>query len=408
MATAEHPARAMPRFPEFVALMAGMMALTALSIDIMLPALDRIRDDLGVTVENRQQLVVAAYMLGFAAGQVIYGPLSDRFGRRPVLFAGLGLYIAASLACIFAGTLDGLLFWRLVQGFGNAAPRIIAVAVVRDTYGGRRMAEVMSFVMMTFIIVPVIAPSVGGLVLLFGEWQAIFVVLGVAGAVILGWTALRLPETQPVEDRAPLSAAWLAAALRKTVTTRMTLGYTLATGVIFAALLAYVSSAQQIFTSVYGLGELFPVVFGITAVGMAAASLLNGRFVGRLGMRRISHAALIGYLAAGVGMALAARLGGTPPLAVFVGLLVPGLFCFGLIMPNFNAIAMEPMGHIAGTASSFVGAVTTATAAVLGGWVGQRYDGSVVPLADAFAVFAAVGLVIVLITERGRLFRVGA
>lgn len=397
----------MPRFPEFVALMAGMMALTALSLDIMLPALDQIRDDLNVTVDNRQQLVVAIYMLGFALGQVFYGPLSDRFGRRPMLFAGLALYIAASIGCAFATSLDNLLVWRLVQGFGNAAPRIIAVAVVRDVYGGRKMAEVMSFVMMTFIIVPVLAPSVGGLVLLYGEWQAIFWVLGVAGALILGWTALRLPETRPEEDRAPLSVAWLGAALHKTVTTRMTLGYTLATGVIFAALLAYVSSAQQIFTSVYALGDMFPIVFGVTAVGMAAASVLNGRFVGRIGMRRISHAALIGYLVAGLGMTLAARLGGTPPLALFIGLLIFGLFCFGLIMPNFNAIAMEPMGHIAGTASSFIGAVTTATAAVLGGWVGQRYDGSIVPLADAFAIFAAGGLIIVLITERGRLFRVG-
>ena len=406
MATTDHTARAMPRFPEFVALMASLLALTALAVDIMLPALDRIRDDLGVTIDNRQQLVVAGYMLGFALGQVIYGPLSDRFGRRPVLFAGLGLYIAASLACVFAGTLDELLLWRLVQGFGTAAPRVIAVAVVRDTFGGRKMAEVMSFVMMTFIIVPVIAPSVGGMVLLFGEWHAIFLVLGVAGALILGWTALRLPETRRPEDRAPLSPAWLGAALRRTATTRMTLGYTLATGMIFGALLAYVSSAQQIFTVVYELGDFFPVAFGVTAVGMAAASLVNGRFVGRLGMRRISHAALIGYLAAGLGMALAARLG-TPPLALFMGLLILGLFCFGLIMPNFNAIAMEPMGQIAGTASSFVGAVTTAMAAVLGGWVGQRYDGSIVPLADAFAVFAAAGLVIVLVTERGRLFRVG-
>src|SRR5690606_11183386 len=377
------------------------------SLDIMLPALDQIRDDLNVTVDNRQQLVVAIYMLGFALGQVFYGPLSDRFGRPPMLFAGLALYIPASIGCAFATSLDNLLVWRLVQGFGNAAPRIIAVAVVRDVYGGRKMAEVMSFVMMTFIIVPVLAPSVGGLVLLYGEWPAIFWVLGVAGALILGWTALRLPETRPEEDRAPLSVAWLGAALHKTVTTRMTLGYTLATGVIFAALLAYVSSAQQIFTSVYELGDLFPIVFGVTAIGMAAASVLNGRFVGRVGMRRISHTALIGYLVAGLGMTLAVRLTGTPPLALFMGLLILGLFCFGLIMPNFNAIAMEPMGHIAGTASSFIGAVTTATAAVLGGWVGQRYDGTILPLADSFAVFAAGGLIIVLITERGRLFRVG-
>ncbi len=407
MAVEHIPARPMPRFPEFVALIAGMMALTALSVDIMLPALDQIRDDLGVTVDNRQQLVVATYMLGFAVGQVIYGPLSDRFGRRPVLFAGLGLYIVAAIACVFSSTLDNLLAWRLVQGFGNAAPRIIAVAVVRDTYGGRKMAEVMSFVMMTFIIVPVIAPSIGGLILLVGDWHEIFVLLGIFAALMFGWAALRLPETRAPEDRAPLSLAWLGGALRTAITTRVTIGYTLATGLLFAALLAYVSSAHQVFTVVYGLGATFPLVFGVTAVGMALASLLNGRFVGRLGMRRMSHAALLGFLAVGLALALAARLAEPPPLPLFMTLLAVALFCFGLIMPNFNAMAMEPMGRIAGTASSFVGAITTGMAALLGGWVGQRYDGSVVPLTDAFAGFALLGLVIVLVTERGRLFRVG-
>ncbi len=397
-----------PSFPEFVALMAGLMALVALSVDVMLPALDQIRDDLGVLDPNRQQLVIASFMLGFALGQIVYGPLSDRFGRRPVLFAGLGLYVVASVACIWAGSLDALLVARFIQGIGTASPRIVAVAVVRDTFEGRRMAEVMSFTMMVFIIVPILAPGIGEAILFAGDWRLIFGFLGLVALSVLGWTMLRLPETRAVADREPLSAAWLASALRQTVTTRLTLGYSLATGMVFGALLAYVSSAHQIYTQIYGLGSWFPVVFGIVAVGMAAAGLINGRLVRRVGMRRMSHAALLGFAVAGIGLAVLGHLGGPPPLVLFVLLLGVALFCFGLIMPNFNAIAMEPMGRIAGTASSFIGAVTTAMAALLGGWVGQHYDGTVGPLSLSFAILGLASLAIVLVTERGRLFGVGS
>lgn len=397
--------RPTPSFPEFVALMAAMMALTALSIDIMLPALDRIRDDLAVQGANDQQLVVTAYVLGFAAGQLFHGPLSDWLGRRPVLFAGLAVYAVASFACMFAGSLDTLLAARFVQGLANAAPRVIAIAVVRDTYGGRRMAEVMSFVIMVFIIVPILAPGIGSLFLLAGNWHIIFGFLGVVALAVLTWSALRLPETRPAEQREPLSVRWLAAAFTKTLSTPQTLGYTLATGVIFGTLMGYVGSAQQVFTVVYGIGPWFPLVFGLVAAGMALAALVNSRTVMRVGMRRISHGAVLGFLATAVIMALVSRGAEPPPLVLLVGLLSLCLFCFGLIMPNFNALAMEPMGAIAGTASSFVGAVTTGMAASLGWVVGQRFDGTVVPLTAGFAVLSAVCLAIVLVTERGRLFR---
>lgn len=408
MTPVEHvaPARDMPRFAEFVAIIAGMMALTALSIDMMLPALDQIRGDLAVLGENDQQLVVTAYLLGFAVGQLFYGPLSDRFGRRPVLFAGLALSAVGAFAAVAADGLGMLLAARCVQGLANAAPRVVAVAVVRDVYGGRRMAEVMSFVMMVFIIVPVIAPSIGGLLLLAGSWRLIFGFLAAFSVGLLIWTALRLPETRAPELREPLSLAWLGAAIRETVTTRQSLGYSLAVGCLLGSLMSYVSSAQQIFVEVYQLGGLFPLVFGIVAIGMAAASLLNSRIVGRVGMRRVSHAALFGFLGAGLGLAGLAQAMNPPPLTAFVAMLALALFCFGLIMPNFNALAMEPMGRIAGTASSIIGALTTALGAVLGGYVGQHFDGTVAPLSNGFALLAAAGLVIVLITEHGRLFRV--
>jgi DHA1 family bicyclomycin/chloramphenicol resistance-like MFS transporter len=401
------PARSAPRFAEFVAMMATLMALTALSIDVMLPALPQIRDEFGLADPNRQQLVVSLYVVGFAFGQLFHGPLSDALGRKPVLLVGLAIYAVASFACIVAWSFDALLAARFLQGLANAAPRIVAIAVVRDIYGGRRMAEVMSFVMMVFIVVPVIAPSVGGAFLLVGSWHLIFAALCVVALAAVVWTGLRLPETRAPGERQPLSPAWLAGAFREAAGNRQTLGYTLATGAIFGALMGYINSAQQIFVEVYELGAWFPAVFGLVACAIALASFCNSRLVMRLGMRRISHAALLGFVAVAclhVGLAAFGR----PPLAAFVALLALALFCFGLIMPNFNAIAMEPMGRIAGTASSFVGAVTTALAAVLGLYVGQRFDGSVVPLLAGFAACGTLGLAIVLVTERGRLFRVGA
>ncbi len=402
------PARAMPRFPEFVAIIAGMMAMTALSIDMMLPSLDQIRADLAVLGANDQQLVVSAYLIGFAIGQLFYGPLSDRFGRRPVLFAGLAAAAVAGFAAVAADSLGTLLAARFLQGLALAAPRVVAMAVVRDVYGGRRMAEVMSFVMMVFIIVPVIAPGLGSLLMLAGGWRLIFGFLGLASLALLAWTALRLPETRTAAMREPLSLAWLGAAIAETVTTRQTLGYSLAVGCLLGSLMAYVTSAQQIFVEVYALGGLFPLAFGVVAVGMAAASLLNSRIVGRVGMRRISHTAMFGFLATGLALAALARAMNPPPLAAFIVLFALALFCFGLIMPNFNALAMEPMGRIAGTASSIVGALTTALGAILGGYVGQHFDGTVGPLSNGFALFALAALAIVLVTERGRLFRTAA
>lgn len=398
-------ARPMPRFGEFVAMMAALMAMTALSVDIMLPALPQIRADFGIADANAQQLVITAYVVGFAVGQFFHGPLSDGLGRRAVLFGGLAAYTLASIGCFVAGSFEMLLVARVVQGLANAAPRIVAVAVVRDIYGGRRMAEVMSFVMMIFIVAPVVAPSLGGAFLLMGSWHLIFVFLTLLGAGNLVWMALRLPETRPAEGREPISLGWVMAAFGQAIANRQTLGYTLATGIVFGSLMGYINAAQQIYVDIYGLGALFPVVFGACALALAVASFVNSQLVGRLGMRRVSHAAILGFLVSGAihaGLALTVGV----PLGLFVTLLSVSLFCFGLMMPNFNALAMEPMGRIAGTASSFVGAVTTALGAGLGLWIGQAYDGTIVPLTVGFAALGFMGLVVVLVTERGRLFGV--
>lgn len=399
--------REMPAFVEFVAMMASLMALTSMSIDIMLPALPDIKHAFDVGGANNQQLVVTDYVLGFSVGQIVFGPLSDRFGRRKVLLSGLALYAAASFLCMIAGSFELLLGARFLQGIANASPRVIALAVVRDVYGGRRMAEVMSFVMMIFIIVPVIAPSLGTAWLAIGSWSTIFAFLLAVSLAMLAWMSLRLPETHPPEEREALSLSWVGHAFLRTITTPQTLGYTLATGAIFGALMAYINTAEQIYTQVYGFHTLFPIIFGCVALSVAFASFLNSRLVGGIGMRRVSHGALFGFVTAAAINLVIALPGGTAPFRFYVVLVAFCLFFFGLMMPNFNSLAMEPMGHIAGTASSFVGAVTTGIAAALGWYVGQHFAGTPLPLLIGYLAFGALSLTLVLITERGRLFGVG-
>ncbi|PWC36929.1 MFS transporter [Azospirillum sp. TSO22-1] len=393
------------RFAEFVGLIALLMAMTALSIDIMLVALPDIAGAYGVLEPNDRQLIITGYMLGFAVGQPFHGPLSDRFGRKPVLAVGLVIFAAASLGAALAPGFGWMLAFRALQGFGAAAPRVVAIAIVRDRFVGRDMARVMSFVMMVFIIVPVIAPAIGEGILLVSAWRWIFGALFLVAAAALGWAALRLPETRPPEDRMPLSGAALGHAFAKVVTTRWTLGYTVAMGFMFGGLLSYVGSAQQIFVDVYGLGELFPVAFGAIAGVMALASLTNTRLVGRLGMRRVSHVALLVQVAACAAMAL---LGFPehPPLLVLGVFMAVVFYCFGLIAPNFNAMAMEPLGHVAGMGSSFIGFYTTAAGAFFGWVIGHAFDGTVRPLIIGFAALGVAALATVLVTERGRLMQV--
>lgn len=392
------------RFLEFVALIALLMAMTALSIDIMLVALPDIARTYGVTEPNDRQLIVTGYMLGFAAGQPLHGPLSDRFGRKPLLAVGLVVFALGSLGAALAPSFGWMLAARALQGFGAAAPRVVAIAIVRDRFVGRDMARVMSFVMMTFIIVPIIAPAIGEGIVRVSAWPWIFGVLFLAAAAALAWAALRLPETRPPEDRMPLSAAALGGAFRTVVTTRWTLGYTVAMGFMFGSLLGYIGSAQQVFVDVYDLGDLFPVAFGAIAAAMALASLTNARLVGRLGMRRVSHAALLGYVGVCALMALAG-FPEHPPLLALGAYMAALFFCFGLIAPNFNAMGMEPLGHVAGMGSSFIGFYTTAAGAFFGWLIGQAFDGTVRPLLIGFAGLGLATLVTVLVTEGGTLMR---
>ncbi len=405
----EHRAVPQPaQFPlsafEFVALMAALMALTALTVDVMLPALPRIGSSLGVANGNDRQLVVSIYLGGFALGQFIFGPVSDRFGRKPPLLSGLALYICGTLLAATSSSFAGLLAARVLQGMGAAAPRVISLAIVRDRFEGREMSRVMSFVTMVFIVVPILAPGVGEGILQVSGWRSIFVFLL---AVALGsalWVTLRLPETRHAEDRLPLSAGAIWQAVKLVTVTRQTIGYVIAMGFIFGLLISYVMSSEQIFVEVYGLGAQFPIAFGSIAAFMIAASLLNAWAVRRMGMRGISHWALLGALAACAVMALAGYPE-KPPLLVFCGFMAAVFFCFGVMMPNFNALAMEPMAHIAGTASSVAGFYSTAAGAILGTLIGRSFEGGVRPLCIGITLLFIATLGAVLVTERFKLMQ---
>jgi DHA1 family bicyclomycin/chloramphenicol resistance-like MFS transporter len=338
--------------------------------------------------------------------QLVWGPISDAIGRRPVLMLGLVIYTAGTVLAIVAPSFTVLLVARAVQGLGGAAARVLAIAIVRDRFEGRDMARVMALTMMIFIIVPVIAPATGSLILALGSWHLIFVSMLALVLVVVVWFGLRMPETLMPGRRVPLSAVTLGAGIRRTVTTRAAIGNATALALTMACLMSYLNSSQQIFeTEVYRLGAWFPLAFALIATAMGAASFANATLVKRLGMRRLSHAGLCGFLAmAIVLLGLAVAFSGRPPLLLFGPALALAHFLLSLTMPNFNAMAMEPLGDIAGTASSFLGFYTTLVGALVGALVGQAFDGTVIPLASGYVVLGAACLAVVLWTEHGRLF----
>ncbi|WP_246541893.1 multidrug effflux MFS transporter [Roseibium polysiphoniae] len=398
-----HSSPGMP-FIEFVVMIAALMALNALAMDVMLPALPDIGNALGIENENDRQQVLIAYLIGFGGAQLFYGPISDSYGRRAILLGGLALYAVASVASLMSNTLDQLLLARFVQGVGCAATRVIAVSVVRDCYTGRQMGKVMSLVMMIFMAVPIIAPSIGQAVLLMSNWHWIFSLLLFAGIVMLIWCWIRLPETLPKEYRQPLNVETILRAYITTVKTRVSLGYMLAITCVFGGLFSFITMSQQIFVDIYGLGVYFPIVFAGIAVAMSLASFLNSRLVEAVGMRRLSHTATLVYTGSGI-LLFALSSAGIENLIVFTILSATLMACFGFIGANFNSMAMEPLGDIAGTASSVIGFVTTLGGAILGYIMGQYFNGTTQPLGFAFAIYGLGALASILIAEKGNMFR---
>ncbi|MCQ0987387.1 multidrug effflux MFS transporter [Jiella marina] len=389
---------------ELVLMVACLMALNAAAIDIFIPALQDIGAALQVDDANTRQFVISAYLLGFGGGQIFYGPLSDRFGRRPILLFGLAVYVLAAGVAAFSGSFAMLLTLRAIQGIGAAATRVVAISVVRDCFGGRRMASVMSLVMMVFMAIPVIAPNIGQGIMMFGTWQEIFIVVTLFGAGVAIWAMLRLPETLAPENRRELTGKRIVEAFRIVLTNRVAFGYTISTALIFGVLFGFINQAEQIYTETYGIGALFTVAFSATAIFMAAASFLNSRLVETLGMRRLSHGALLGFMGLAVLHLIVAYLcGGAAPFWFFVPVMTLNFCLFGFIGTNFNALAMDPLGHVAGTASSVLGFMQTFGGGLFGAFIGYTYDGTLIPLLLGFIGLAAGATLCVFLAE-GRLF----
>ena len=391
-------------FREFLALMALLMSMTAMSIDIMLPALPDIGATLGLQDASNLPLVVTVFMLGMAIGQLVWGPLADLLGRRRSLLIGVTLFVLATIVAVTTQSFSQLLAARFLQGIGGSVGRIIVTTIIRDLFVGRQMARVMSMVMMVFILVPILAPSVGQTIILVGTWRWLFVVLLSAGLTSLTWAWFRLPETQPplaAGDRRPT----LGEALVLVLSNRVTFGYGIASGFILGLLVAYIASAQQVFGTGYGLGKLFPFAFGSVGCAIALASFTNSRLVRRHGMRRLSHTALVAHLGVSAVLAL---LGTVISLPLWLGLggMAVCFFLYGLIMSNFNAIAMQPMGQTAGMAASFTGSYSTAAGALLGTLIAGWFDGTILPLYIGFAVLGFCALLSVFVVEgRAGMFR---
>lgn len=388
---------------EFVVLVALMVSLVALSIDSMLPALPLIAADLGAEGGNDRQLVVSALFLGLALAQMVYGPLSDSIGRKPSIYLGFGIFITGCCFSILARDFPMMLVGRFLQGVGAAGPRVVSTAMVRDLYQGRAMARVISLTMTVFILVPVFAPLLGQLILGFASWREIFLLLlGLAGVAFV-WFWLRQPETLSSERRHSLSFTGIIGSIGETCRNRTSAGYTLAAGLVFGAFIGYLNSSQQIFQDLYGMGLLFPVFFGVLALAIGLASALNARLVMQLGMRVLCHRALRILTVCSIIFTLIAAIeGGVPPLWALMIYLTASFFCVGILFGNFNALAMESLGHIAGVAASVIGSITTLISLALGTLIGRLFDGTVLPMIMGFTLMGCLSIVVTSWADRGQ------
>lgn len=397
------PTRRLPLW-EFVTLTAMLMALNALAIDIMLPALPQMGADFQIREENDRQLIIVAYMLGFGVSQLFYGPLTDRFGRRPVLFVSLFFYVIAGILCVYAPTFDLLIWARAFMGASAGGSRVIAVSAARDLYVGRQMAKVMSLVMIVFMSAPIVAPFIGQMMLKVMTWHGIFWALSAFGSLMFLWVLVRLPETLPPERRVPLNIPTMFRNYGKVIRTREALGYTIASGFLFGGLMSYISASEQLYHQVYDTGEMFALWFAGAAIAMSVSNLINSRLVEKLGMRFLSHAALIAFVIISAIHAVLAMMGPVP-FEIFYTLVILAFFAIGFQGPNYNAIAMEPLGALAGSGAALIGFASSFVSASIGGLIARQFDGTITPIFIGHVIVGSAALLTIFITERGKLMR---
>ena len=387
-------------------MMAAIFGLQAMGIDVMLPALEIVGDYYAIENENDQQLVIFAFVFGFGFPQLLFGPISDRFGRKILLQLSLVGYFITGFACMIAPSFESLLMLRFLQGICCAGTRVSAGAIIRDLTKGRSMASILSLVYTVFMIVPILAPAIGTAIMAVADWRWVFGSLGLFSAIIFVWTQLRLPMTLAEEDRRPFSFEQVSGAFKMIASHRITAGYMLASGVIFGCLFAFIGASEQVFDEVFGRGEKFYLYFAGIAGMLAVMNLLNSRFVGRFGMRRISHIVVLIFIALSLSNLIFMQFFGQN-FWVFYILFMLTFGCFGMIGANFSSLAMEHMGQVAGTANAVYGFVTITLSSSLGFLVAGSFDGTVRPLLIAYVLLGLSSLGIILITERGKLFGVG-
>jgi DHA1 family bicyclomycin/chloramphenicol resistance-like MFS transporter len=394
--------RASPGLLVFLALMTSVVAMT---IDAVLPALDAISAELRFAGENDRQLIVMMVFLGMGLSQMVYGPLSDSIGRKRTALAGWGVYTVGTLLGMFAVTPGMMLAGRFLQGLGAGGPRIVAVAVVRDLYDGRPMARILSLVMTVFMLVPMFAPIIGQGAETLAGWRAIFGLYLAMAIIAAGWYIVGVPETLDPARRRPLSPRPVLAAFAEVLRTRSTMCYTGSAALVFGAFVVYLSTAQQVLEEGYALGRMFPWAFGALALAFACASIVNSRLVMQFGMRRLSLIALVLMIAISAAATLITRLGpggGLPPFWLFMALMSLIFFSVAVLFANFNALALEPLGHLAGTAASVVNTFAMLGGLPLGYVISQGYAGSVAPLFAGFAGLGLGALITMALAERVR------
>ncbi len=385
----------------FIILMASLMSVVAISIDAILPALGQIGSDLGATHPNQPQYIIGILFAGMAIGQLIYGPMSDSLGRKKVLYVGLALYAIGSLVCYLSPDMNQMFIGRFIQGLGIASPYISTMAIIRDKYEGRDMARVMSLVMVIFILVPCIAPTLGQGIIMISSWRGIFIFYIVMITAMFTYIFFRLEETLLPEKRVKFNISNLTNGFKTVFTNRHTVGYTLCLGFVFGGFLGYLNSAQQIFQIQFDTGNLFTVYFGALALVFGASSLVNSHFVKRLGMR---HICLRGIIITIISSAIFLGLHFVADIQLWMFLIYAAIifFVFGLMFGNLNSLAMEPMGNIAGLAAAVIGFTASIIDMIIGAVIGQLYDNTLIPISTGFLITGILSLLAMLWAEKGK------
>ena len=388
-----------PQF-EFVAIMAALMSIVALAIDALLPAMSTIGIDINSLDPTENQKFITMIFLGLGVGQLVFGPLSDSFGRKPIVYIGFIVFCVASVICVLAPNLEWMILGRILQGIGLSAPRTISISMIRDSYKGDYMAKIMSFVTAFFILVPIVAPAMGKFFLDHYGWEAIFYMQLVATIIVGVWFWRRQPETLKPEYKIEFSSHVFVDGFKELLRHRETMAFTIVSGLITGAFMVYLSSAQEVFEVQFGLADNFPYVFAGLAISVGLSTLLNGTMVVKLGMRRLAMIALTLFCTVSmvyVGLFWNSQ---NPALWILITFLAMQFFTLGFLFGNLRAIAMEPIGHIAGIGAAITGFISTMIAIPIATYVGSYIQDTILPLFVGFLVCGSISLGIFMMMRR--------